>query len=174
MKMIEALKEKKLNQKKVTGVTQDILKYASITSTEKPAFDSEKLQKDYVMSLVQSGLDLLTRRAKLKVIIDQTNINTKIRIPKGKITPEHEISIAEALMFKINYKEYQSIFNALNRTSADSKLRLIPVGADGNRPSSIQLYDEEFKNNSLKDLQMKFDFIDSHLEMLNATTDVTE
>ncbi len=172
-KMIEVLKEKKLNKKKVLHVIEDIQKYSSITSTEKPAFDSEKTQKNYVMSLIQSALDLLSRRAELKIIIDQTNIKTKIRIPKGIIIPEEEISIAEALMFKLNYKEYQAVFNALNKTLADSKLmRGMQYNVDGSKSISIQLYDEEFKNNYLKDLQNKFDFIDAHLEMLNATTDV--
>jgi len=174
MKMIEALKEKKLNQKKVAGVTQEIQKYSSLTSTEKPAFDSEKTQREHILRLIQSGIDLLERRAKLKVMIDKTNINTKLRIPKGVVTQEHEISIAEALMFKMNYKEYCTLFVALNKVVAENKLKSIQLNSDGSRAQSIQLYDEDFKNNSLKDLQMKFDYIDAHLEMLNATTDIVE
>lgn len=173
-KAIELLKEKKLNQKKVSGVVTDIQKYSSISSAEKPAFDSEKSQREEVSKLIQSGLDLLDRRAKIKVIIDQTNINTKIRIPKGLVFGEHEISVAEALMFKLNYKEYQSIFMALNRTAADMKISRSVLNSDGTKASAIQLYDENYKNNALKDLQMKLDHIDSHLEMLNATTEVSE
>lgn len=172
-KMIELLKEKKLSQKKVLGIANDIQKYSSITSNEKPSFDSEKSQREHVSSLVQSALDLLERRAKVKVVIDQTNINTKLRIPKGLILLEHEISIAEALMFKLNYKEYQMIFQALNRKTAEDKLRGSQLTApDGSKVNAIQMYDEETKNKYLKDLQNKLDYIDAHLEMLNATTEV--
>jgi len=171
-KMIEVLKEKKLNSKKVAGVIQDIQKYASLTSVEKPSFESENIQREYVKSQVQSAIDLLNRRARLKVIIDQTNINTKLRIPKGIVTPEHELTIAEALMFKMNYREYQLVYGAMNKNLAETKLRST-TSADGTKVVAIQLYDEEFKNNSLKDLQTKLDYIDAHLEMINATTDVT-
>ena len=174
MKMIELLKEKKLNQKKVMGTTSEIQKYASITSSEKPAFETEKVQTEEVKKLVQSALDLLERRAQLKIIIDKTNLVTKLRIPKGLVFPEKEITVAEALMFKLNYKEYQSVFMMLNRTSADIKLRNAPMMSDNTKATTIQLYDESYKNNSLKDLQMKLDYIDSHLEMLNATTEIVE
>jgi len=172
-KMIEVLKEKKLSAKKVAGVIQDIQKFSSLTSIEKASFETEAIQKDYVKSLVQSAIDLLNRRAKLKVIIDQTNIDTKLRIPKGLVTPDHEISIAEALMFKMNYREYQLVYGALNKNVAESKLRSNTSATDGSKVVAVQLYDEEFKNNSLKDLQSKLDYIDAHLEMINATTDVT-
>jgi hypothetical protein len=175
MKMIEALKEKKLNSKKVGSILSDIQKYASLLSTEKPAFDSEKEQREYVKSLVQSAIDLLNRRAKLKCMIDRTNLETKIRIPKGLVTPEHEISIAEALMFKLSYTEYIGVFNSLNRTAASMKMRgAQSVAADGTKIQEVQLYDENWKNNSIKDLNMKFNHIDAHLEMLNATVDIIE
>jgi len=174
MKLIEALKEKKLNQKKVAGVISDIQKYSSITSVEKPAFETEKEQTAYVKSLVQSGMDLLNRRAHLKMLIDKTNLETKIKIPKGSVFPEHEISIAEALMFKLNYNEYVQLFSALSRSTAASRLRSMPSLSDGTKAIEIQLYEESWKNNSLKDLKMKFDHIDAHLEMMNATVDVVE
>lgn len=174
MKMIEALKEKKLNQKKVAGVIGDIQKYSSITSVEKPAFETEKEQTAHVKQLVQSGLDLLKRRAQLKMLIDKTNLETMIKIPKGLVFPEHEISIAEALMFKLNYNEYVQIYSALSRNTAASRLRSMPSLPDGTKAVEIQLYEESWKNNSLKDLMMKHDYIDAHLEMLNATVDVVE
>jgi len=173
MKMIEGLKEKKLNPKKVASIISNIQKYSSIPENEKFAFDSEKEQRDHILSEVQSAVDLLKRRAKLKVMIDKTNIETTIRIPKGTISPEETISIAEALMFKLNYKENILIFNALNKDTANSKLRHTPI-MENTKPTAHQLYDENFKNNSLKDLQMKLDFIDAHLEMMNATTDIIE
>lgn len=175
-KIIEFLKEKKLNQKKVQGVISEIQKYSSIVSTEKPSFDSEKEQKDQVLSLVQSAMDLLERRAKLRMSIDITNIKTKIRIPKGIIMKEHEISMVEALSFKVNYSEYIKIFSALNKNTADTRLRSFSgsTNQDGSKVTSIQMYDENFKNNWIKDLQVKLDFIDAHLEMLNATTEICE
>lgn len=172
MKQIEALKEKKLINKKVTSIISEIQKYSSITSVEKPAFKSEEDQREHILKLIQSAKDLLDRKAKLKTMIDKTNIETKLRIPKGIISEEHEISIAEALAFKISYKDYLNIFNALNKNASDIKLRSYSNNTGDERVKSIQLYDENFKNNSLKDLQSKFDYIDAHLEMLNATTDV--
>ena len=63
---------------------------------------------------------------------------------------------------------------ALNRTAADMKINRSALNSDGTKATAIQLYDENYKNNALKDLQMKLDHIDSHLEMLNATTEVSE
>lgn len=173
-KLVEALKERKLISKKLEGVIEKIQKYSSITSVEKPAFDDEFEQKKQVQSLVQSGLDLLKRFDELKTSIDKTNLQTMFRIPKGIIMKEHEISLSEALTYKQKYKDYQNIFKSLNRNTADAKLRQILQNSDGTRAYSIQLFDEEFKNNWEKDLQMKLDYIDSHLEMLNATTDLIE
>jgi hypothetical protein len=170
MKLIEALKEKKISKKKVDDIWKDIVKYSSITSYEKPSFESVEKQKKHVMSLVQSAIDLLTRRSNLKVMIDKTNINTKIRIPKGIHMTSHDVSLAEALMFKLNYGEYQKIYNSLCTATAD--LRIRNSGSQNTIP--IQLYDEQFKIDLLKDIQTKLEYIDSHLEMLNATTDVVE
>ena len=173
-KLTEALKERKNNQKKVLSVTADIQKYASITSNEKPSFDSEKAQKDYVTSLVQSGFDLLERRTKLKVMIDKTNLNTMIKIPKGIVTPSQEITLTEALMFKTIYNEHIAICNALNKTAASTKLRGMSMNTSGEKVTEIQLYDEAWKNNKIHDLKMKLDIIDNHLDMLNVNTDIIE
>lgn len=175
MKLIEILKEKKLSKKKVDSIIVDILKYSSITSYEKPAFNTIDEQKKHVSSLIQSGMDLLKRRAVVKVLIDKTNINTKIKIPKGIIMPSEEISLAEALMFKLNYGEYLKLFQALSTSGAEKKLQYSNMNnSDGTKAIPIQLYDENFKINWLNDLMMKLQHIDSHLEMINAITDVDE
>ena len=78
-------------------------------------------------------------------------------------------------MFKLNYGEYQKIYNSLCTSSADLRIRNSgSQNTDGSKAIPIQLYDEQFKIDLLKDIQTKLEYIDSHLEMLNATTDVAE
>jgi len=174
MKVTEALKDKKVNIKRVANITKQIQMYSSITSIEKPAFESEKRQREEVKSLVQSAIDLLNYRAKIKMLIDKSNVNTKIQIPKGIVTPAHELSIAEARMFQFMYNEYLLVYNALNKNTSERKRNGVQITADGTKVYDIQLFDEMWKNNSIKDLEMKYHHIDKHLDMLNVTTDLPE
>lgn len=173
-KVTELLHEKGINKKKVESVIEDIKKYSSIASAEKPAFETEQVQRDYVKSLVQSGIDLINRRCKVKILLDKTNLNTKIRIPKGVLTNEHEISVQEALMFLAFYNEYIDVIEALSIKEGEKRAVRFPASSDGTKVISIQLYDEMWKQNMKKDLVMKKNTIDVQKDMLNVTTDIIE
>lgn len=173
MTLIEALHEKKNIKKKVQKISEELKKYSSITSAENPAFKTEDAQRNHVKSLIQSALDLLERKSELKKIIDYTNLNTKITIPKGILTKEHVISITEALQFQQDFLEYTTVMSSLNLSAAENKLRSgFQNNADGSKAKVIQLFEEEYKISVMKDLHNKYDFIQSRKEIINATTEV--
>lgn len=167
MKLIEAMKELKLIEKRMEKNAEQITKYASGLSNEKEIFGSDSKQRAEVQALIQSNTDLFYNYIKLKKAIEKTNMETIVSFSIG------DFSITELLVIKRKMSSYiTSTYNALNTKVADSKYYTLKTEkADIN---IVRYYEEEEKNKNLNKWQNFFESIDGRLEVVNATTDLIE
>jgi len=169
MKIIEALKKLKVIEKRMEKNRTQITQYASMVSTERPIFDTEEKQRKEVNSLIQSNNDLMREYLDLKGKIEKTNITVKVEM--GGI----QYSISDLLLIKRKMAKIMiNTYEALNTSSAQSRLKHVSIGAGERSPQVVQLYDEKDKITGLDKWQDLYHNIDSRLEVINATTDLVE
>jgi len=169
MKIIEALKKLKVIEKRMEKNRQQITQYASMISTERPIFDTEEKQRKEVSSLIQANIDLMKEYLDLKRKIEKTNINVKIEM--GGV----QYSLSDLLLIKRKMaKVMMSTYEALNTSTAQSRIRNVSVSSGERAPQIVQLYDEKDKIAGLDKWQDLYHNIDSRLEVINATTDLVE
>ena len=165
MKLIEAMKELKLIVAKISRNREETIKYSSGLSNEKPVFETEKAQSEYVARLIQSTEDLVKRYLDLKSAIEYTNLKTKVTI-HGETR-----SISEWLVYKrnlagIRHHAYQAANDsvALGRKSKDAAaLKDVQI---------VRYYDEAVMNAKLRNLIEILGSLDGTLEVINATTEL--
>ena len=167
MKIVEAMKELKLTEKKMIKNNNSIQKYSSQPSNERPYFQDEATQKKEVKNLLQSNKDLLSNYLALKKKIEKTNLETTIEMDGVKYT------ISDLLVLKRRLAKIMiDSFDSMNDKSAKQSLMSMR-GTD----SSIKIerfYDERERMEGLSKWQDFYDNIDSRLEVVNATTDIIE
>ena len=169
MKIIEAMKELRLIEKKIATNCTRITQYASAVSTEKLPFGSEEDQRSEVKSLVQANADLFARYLELKQRIEQTNLITRVKLA-GK-----EWSISQLLVIRRKLGQPMlATYNSLNDREARSRMRSAVSGVEGKGVHVIQLYDEREKNERLNYWQDFLESIDARLEVVNATTELSD
>jgi hypothetical protein len=168
MKLIEAMKELKLVEKRMEKNIEQITQYSSGLSNEKEIFGSEQKQIDEVKSLLQANVDLFNRYLYLKRSIERTNLETKVEFSVGTY------SISELLVIKRRLQHgVINTFKALNTQSAEARMRTIKI-PDNVEVKVVRYYREEEKNLLLKSWMEFFENIDGRLEVVNATTDLIE
>ena len=169
MKIIECLKQMKMNEKKIQKNVLQITQYSSIPSSEKPIFGSEEEQKKEVKQLIQANLDLITRQTKLRVALQRTNMETEVII--GDITASIDYFLymkTKGIGFTI------STYNALSDRTARGRMMGGNTTVDGKRPHVEHMYDEKEKNTALRKYGDLEGEISARLEVINATTDIIE
>jgi len=172
MKIIEALKELKIIEKKMTKNTDMIGEYASILSTEKAAFGDEKSQAKKVQELIQSNRDLMERYLKLKKAIEKTNLVVSVEIGGVKYPISDALTIKRKLAAGMI-----GTYNALTTRAAESRIgirRMQSSSEPGQVVAVVRLYDEKEKLAGLSLWQDLYDNIESRLEVVNAMTDLVE
>lgn len=172
MKLVEALKELKLVEKKIAKNTEQINQYASKLSTEKPQFDTDKEQSAKVQSLIQSNKDLAKFYVEVNNMIAYTNLTTSIDF-EGET-----YRVADLLIYvrKMHDPMVKTI-EALNETSARFRLKQYSSGIQtgGEKIYVEKFYKEEFKNSEMQRLE-KLDRsrVIARLETLNAVTELKD
>lgn len=170
MKIIEALKELPLLEKRIVKNTELIQQYSSGVDNGANTFqfgDSTAQVKE-VTSLLQSTQDLIQRRAWIRRNLAYTNTGVKVTIG----------SFTRTITEWIEYRQHgidSSIkaYNALNNNAAQNQLRTMNVDlAKGVR--TVTFFDEKTKNDAINELMSVKSGIDSQLEIVNATTDLLE
>ena len=173
MKIIEALKELPLIDKKLEKNRQSLAEYASSvdggTTGNTLKFPTKEEQTAEVAALIQSSQDLVSRKAKLRRALAITNAKVKVSI--GGLP---EKSIIEWIEYRQKGAEaLRACYSSLSDNAAASKLNTFKF--DGTQGVRIQRhYDEAVRNKLLEgvfDLPTK---IDSTLELINAITDLIE
>lgn len=171
MKIIEALKELPLIQKKIDKKISEIQQYASAGSDheESLAFGSVKAQEKEVDSLLQSVNDLVNRQAEIRKNLAVTNASIRIEI--NGLT----MSISEWIAYReTGIDNLLRANQALNTTAGQKQLQ---QGANNDIEKGVRLvrfYDEKEKNDAHEALVELRSKIDSTLEVVNATNDLVE
>ena len=161
MKLIEAMKELKLIQKRMSKNMRHITEYASSVDSEKLQFDNEKDQKKEVASLVQANENLLGTYLGLKSQIEFTNLSTKVDL-EGFVYSISELLVLKRKMGTFVSQTFESLNDSrgrnLKRAMGDSKV--------------LTFYDEKKKNEKVDKWEIFMSRIDARLEVVNATTEL--
>ena len=168
MTITEALKKLKRIEKRMAKNNEEIQRYASILSTEKPVFDSENKQKEEVAKLIQSNNDLEKEYETLKAAIDYTNMVTVVQIGEETRTIHGWLTVLR----KTGGLLIQT-YRSLNTSEAHSRQGRFR-DREGTTPQIIRLYDENEKRNGQRkweDLTTGKE-IEGRLEVINATTNL--
>ena len=168
MKIVEGLKKLKVLEKRIAGNAADITKYASVLSTEKPAFETEEEQRKEVKKLIQASEDLATEFLKLKTQIEKTNLQVTATIG-GRTHTLSEFLVIKRKLARMMQQTYQ----ALNTSSAENRMHSVRFAPD-QKVNIVQLYDETTRNEKLREWQELYEEVDSRLEVINATEDLIE
>jgi hypothetical protein len=174
MKIIEAIKELRIIEKKMNKNIQMVEEYSSILSTERPAFGDPMSQIKKVHELIQSNTDLLERYLYLKKAIEKSNLEISVEVGGKKYL------ISDALTIKRKMATYMlDTYNALNIKKSEAKMnsskRFLTMDSKPNQVVDIErMYDEKEKLAGLSVWQDLYDNIESRLEVINATTDLIE
>ena len=180
MKIIEALKEIPLIEKKINSNCQLITQYASYCNKVGPAFKDKAEQEKELKSLIQSNVDLTKRQLSLKRILAKTNAILTVEIN------ELELTIVEWLEYKKKVAELmKKSYLALNMNNGALQLnQFTSKGTDGRNsglsPEMLEnqilerCYDEKTKNAALFVLEETLNKVSASLEIFNAITDLVE
>lgn len=168
MKIIEAMKELKLIDKKMKKNIELINEYAALPDNERLPFETRAKQIAQVKSLIQANIDLMKNYLHIKQSIENTNLVSKVAI-YGK-----EYTISELLIIKRNLASVMiATYNALNDSQARRKIQQMSVR--GEKPPIVdRFYDETDKNAGLNQWEDLYHTIDARLEVTNASTDLIE
>lgn len=166
MTITEGLSNLNLIVKRMENNNQEIQRYSSLLSNEKPYFDTEAKQREELNKLIQSNHDLEKEYARIKSMVDFTNMVTMVNID-GEIRSIHGWLTVVRKTGKILIDTYRS----LDETSAGQK-QLRFRDSSGNTPTIIRLYDENTKRRGQKKWEdlIGGKQIISRLEVINATT----
>lgn len=171
MKIIHALKELPLIDKKITKNTQLLEKYsAAVANGEhvKLSFKSIEEQTQEVNSLLQSNKDLVQSRASLRRNLAITNATVFVAIDG------QERTITEWIEYRqYGLKALMNTFSSLSDQRAVMEVVKTPANPQEG-VKVIKFYDEKFKNEELSKIMELQNKIDTTLEVVNATTDLIE
>lgn len=170
MKIIQALKELPLIEKKIQKNIELIKKYAAAVDNGKVQlfFDTVDAQRQQITSLIQSNNDLVSLKAKIRRDLATTNARTPVTI-NGKT-----YTIAEWIELKQHGLEnMRNTFAALDDLQATRAAMTAPPNPTTG-VKVVRFYDEVFKNSQLSEVLELQNTIDTILEIVNATTDIIE
>lgn len=169
MKIIEALKNLKLIEKRVNKNCQLLNQYAAFVSTDGPVFDSVEKQQAEVTSLIQANQDLATEYLRLKQAIENTNLVTNVTIGAKTYSISNLITLRRTV-YSFKQKTYQML-NSANAVIRIKEVQRNPTDAT-NPPRIVMLYKEEDKNKAIREHEDFIASIDAKLEIVNAEVDL--
>lgn len=168
MKIIEALKELRLIDKKIDRNHTNIEKYSSMVSTELPAFNTLEEQRLKVASMVQETRDFVYRKIELKARIAYTNLMTYVTIGGRKWSLQNLLDFQRGSLSSI-----RGAYESLSDHAGQVRLRNA-VSLEGRVPQVVRLYDENSKLTELDFWDTLKEDISARLEVINAVTDLLE
>ena len=171
MKIIEALKELPLLEKRVQDVCVQLNTYASLASSEEPALGTEDAHKKKVKELKQKAIDLIRYYERLKNALELTNCSIIVDIEGQKRT------IREWITVRMNTQRlYAVLFQSFNLNHANAILQQMrpDLNKEGTAVSLKRMYSDEEVNNERQQYELMIGKIDSALEVVNATTELVE
>lgn len=169
MMLVEAMKKLRTIEKRMENNMQDITRYSSMVSTEKPLFDTEEKQRKEVRGLVQANNDLAKRYLKIKMDIEYTNLVTQVELDGSTY------AISELLVLKRKLaKMMERTYAAMSEKDAQNRMHMMRSIDGQSSPHVVRLYTEDERRKGLRQWQDLYQNIDSRLEVVNATTPLKE
>jgi len=166
MKIIEALKELPLIEKKVKSNIASISKYAALASNEEPPFTDAKTQRAKISAWIQANEDLSANYENIRNRLAKTNSNSVVDINGKKKTINEWLSYRNVTS---GFAEGTYLSLSPENTLKNSKI----TGDDALEGYAVQrMYNEEDKLKALEDIMETRERIDAALEMHNAITDL--
>ncbi len=168
MTITEGLKKLRLIDKRMGKNCEEIEKYSSLLSNEKPIFDSETKQREEVAKLIQANTDLELEYCSVKARVDYTNLVTYVQIDDENRTIHSWLVVLRKTGSRL-IQTYKSL-----STSEASRSQLRYQNKDSLAPTTIRLFDENDKRAG----QRKWEdltagkTIEGRLEVVNATTEL--
>jgi hypothetical protein len=168
MTITEGLKKLTLLQKRMERNSDDITKYSSLLSNEKPYFDTEQKQREEVQKLIQANLDLELEYCRIKAAVDYTNLRTFVNIEGDERTIHDWLTVLRKTG-NILIRTYKSLST---NEARNRQMRFPSRGDKEASPVVVRLYDENEKRNGQRRWEdlTSGKIIESRLEVVNATT----
>jgi len=168
MTITEGLKKLRLLEKRMIKNCEEIERYSSLLSNEKPIFDTEAKQREEVRKLIQSNTDLEREYCSIKSRIDYTNLVTYVQIDDENRTIHSWLTVLRKTG-SLLIKTYRSL-----SVQEASRSQMRYQNKDTAAPMVIRLYDENDKRageRKWEDLTSG-KTIEGRLEVINATTEL--
>lgn len=173
MKLIEALNELALTEKKLQSKYSFIQRYSARPNFRDDAFAGKTGESEAkkVAEAIQSANDLIDKHEKLKRDIDYTNMVTKVRVGSKEYSI-HSLILHKRFLCKLKTQVYTSLsdaqaqmeVNQLRAKGGDQKVNVQVV-------YNFDLADREAKQVEFMELSTN---IDSALQIANAKIDLKE
>ena len=168
MKIIEALKELPLINKKIESNKQQISQYAALASNKEKPFGSNEKQREKVASLIQANEDLANNFEIITNNLAYTNTVLKINIDGVEKT------IREWIVFKnvtapMRISTFQCLDTAHEQRNSKVTAEDLTEGFKVER-----MYDEEKKLMAIAAVSDLVGKVDAALEIVNVTNDIVD
>lgn len=172
MKLIEAMNELKLTEKKLQQKLAFVQRYSARADFREDAFKDNGGERKKVAEAVQACNDLIQKHEELKRAIDFTNLTAKVKIGKREYSI-HSLILHKRFLLKLK----SSVYGSLNDSQAKSEVaQLLSRGTTDQKVSAQVVYnfdlmEKEEKQSELAELGAN---IDSALQIANAKIDLAE
>lgn len=173
-KLIEAMNDLKLTEKKLRQKTDFMQKYSARPTFRDDAFDPKNPEKGEVKKVaeaLQSAKDLIIGHAKMKRDIDYTNLMTEVEVA-GKKWTIHELILHKRFLLKLK----RNLLNSLSDSNAILEVQQLRM-RDKESKVNAQVfynYDIQKKEEELEELNELESNIDSALQIANAKIELME
>jgi len=171
MKLIEALKKIKDEQRKADDLREKVAKHSAHLSIETPVYKDQPKQ---VAGWIQAHSDILKEILRLRIAIQRTNLETMVAIAVGAGGSDVTKSIAEWIHRRRDLAgEECTMYQGLTDrglkegTMKQSTEQLVDV-------KIVRCYDPEQRDKMIDLYQSEPSVIDARLEVVNAVTDLIE
>lgn len=169
MKLIEAMNELKLTEKKLQQKLAFIQRYSARPSFRDDAFSGQEPKK--VAEAVQSANDLIQRHEDLKRNIDYTNLVTKVKVGKAEHSI-HSLILHKRFLLKLKGQVYGSLNDQQAQVEvAQLRQRATDQKVNAQVVYNFDLSDKEAKMTEIIEMQSS---IDSALQIANAKIELQE
>ena len=169
MKVIEAMNELKLTEKKLRAKQDFIKKFAARPSFREDAFDGK--QKDRVQEAVQACMDLIRQHEQLKRDIDFTNLTSNVDVD-GKPFTLHSLILHKRQLCKLK----RGVFKSLDDSQAEYDISELRKGRSEQKVTAqvVHNYDVQERENKLIEVDELESKIDSALQIANSKIDLAK
>lgn len=170
MKIIEAMRGIKSLVEKQTGLLDKIKKHCADTDNVQPIYETTEKQQSKMNEWMQSHKDTVKEIERLRLGIQNTNMQTLVKIDLGGVTVEKPIAAWIHRRRDLSAME-MSAWRSLHDEHLQGGTIQTPEGTL--KAVNVRIYfDKDKRDNKIEELRGEPHQIDAALEIINATTEV--